>query len=81
MLDPMKGNTISRIGRPLLKLGGVAVGFVFALLGTLREVFSSVDVEHNDDRQLIDTDLIGECNHRTGRLDAGNDPYGWYDEE
>ena len=70
-----------RIGRPLLKLGGVGVGFVFALLGTLRELFSSVDAEHYDDRQLIDTDLIGEYNHRSGRLDAGNDPYGWYDEE
>ncbi|MCP5417443.1 MAG: hypothetical protein H6965_10150 [Chromatiaceae bacterium] len=35
----------------------------------------------NDERQLYDTDLIGEYNHRTGRLDAGNDPYGWYDED
>ena len=35
----------------------------------------------NDDRQLQDTDLVGEYNHRTGRLDAGNDPYGWYDED
>ena len=34
-----------------------------------------------DERQLHDTDLIGEYNHRTGRLDAGNDPYGWYDED
>lgn len=33
------------------------------------------------DRQLHDSDLIGEYNHRTGRLDAGNDPYGWYDED
>lgn len=35
----------------------------------------------DDDRQLHDSDLIGEYNHRTGRLDAGNDPYGWYDED
>lgn len=35
----------------------------------------------DDDRKLHDSDLIGEYNHRTGRLDAGNDPYGWYDEE
>ncbi len=32
-------------------------------------------------RQLHDSDLVGEHNHRTGRLDAGNDPYGWYDED
>ena len=65
----------------LIKLGGVAIGFVFALLGTARELFSSADTKHVDDRQLIDTDLIGEFNHRTDRLDAGNDPYGWYKED
>ena len=81
MLDLMKGNRTLRIGRLLLKLGGVAVGFVFALLGTARELFASADTKHVDDRQLIDTDLIGEFNHRTGRLDAGNDPYGWYKED
>ena len=69
------------IGQLLLKLGGVAVGFVFALIGTARELFASVDTERNDDRRLHDADLIGEYNHRTGRLDAGADAYGWYDED
>jgi hypothetical protein len=41
----------------------------------------SPDDDEPDDRQLHDTDLIGEYNHRTGRLDAGNDPCGWYDED
>lgn len=36
---------------------------------------------HDHDRQLHDSDLIGEYNYRTGRLDAGNDAYGWYDED
>ena len=81
MLDLMKGNRTLRIGRLLLKLGGVAVGFVFALLGTARELFASVDVEQDDDRQLHDSDLSGELNHRTGRLDSGTDPYGWYDRD
>ena len=35
----------------------------------------------HEDRQFYDADLIGEYNHRTGRLDAGNDPYGCYDED
>ncbi|MGB5464721.1 MAG: hypothetical protein WBM84_01430 [Sedimenticolaceae bacterium] len=65
----------------MLKVSGVAVGLVLALLGTLRELFASVDVGHDDERQLLDTDLTGEFNHRTGRLDAGNDPYGWYGED
>ena len=54
---------------------------MFALLDIFRELFAAVDVEHNDDRQLLDTDLIGEFNHRTGRLDAGNDTYGWYGDD
>jgi len=81
MLDLMKGNTTLKIGQLLLKLGGVAGAFVFALLGTARELFASVDVEHDDDRQLHDSDLSGELNQRTGRLDSGTDPYGWYDRD
>jgi len=81
MLGLIKGNRTMRFLQLLIKLGGVAIGFVFALLGTARELFSSADTKHVDDRQLIDTDLIGEFNHRTGRLDAGNDPYGWYKED
>lgn len=43
---------------------------------------AAVAIDRRDeDRQLHDSDLIGEYNHRTGRLDAGNDPYGWYDED
>ena len=81
MLGVMSGNRRLRIGQPLLKIGGVIAGLVFALLDIFRELFAAVDVEHNDDRQLLDTDLIGEFNHRTGRLDAGNDPYGWYGDD
>ena len=69
-----------RIGQLLLKVGGVAVGFVFALLATFRDLFTAAEPERQD-RPIQDADLIGEYNHRTGRLDAGNDPYGWYDED
>ncbi len=81
MLNLMNGYRTSTIGQLVLKVGSVAVGLVFALLGTLREMFASVDVERNDDRQLHDSDLSGELNHRTGRLDSGTDPYGWYDRD
>ena len=57
--------TASSIGRSALALFTAAV---------------AID-RRDDDRQLHDSDLIGEYNHRTGRLDAGNDPYGWYDED
>lgn len=81
MLDLMKGNSTLRFLQLLIKLGRVASAFVFALLGTARELFASVDVEQDDDRQLHDSDLSGELNHRTGRLDSGTDPYGWYDRD
>ena len=52
-----------------------------ALFGALWEVFGSVEIKPDDERPLHDPDLSGELNHRTGRLDAGTDPYGWYDRD
>jgi hypothetical protein len=52
------------------------------LAGLLREFVGDASEDAGiTDRQVHDSDLIGEYNHRTGRLDAGNDPYGWYDED
>jgi hypothetical protein len=51
------------------------------MLGLLRDLLNAVRENAHDDRQLHDSDFIGEYNHRTGRLDAGNDPYGWYEED
>ncbi len=81
MLEMMNRYNVLRIGKLLLKIGGVAMGLMFALVATFRDMFASVEVEDNDDRQLHDSDLSGELNHRTGRLDSGTDPYGWYDED
>ena len=33
------------------------------------------------DRQLHDAELFGEYNFRSGRLDAGSDQNGWYEED
>ena len=79
MLDMVNGYRTLKIGQLLLKVGGVAIGLVFALLATLRDLFSAAEVEQNEERRLHDSDLSGELNHRTGRLDSGLDPYGWYD--
>ena len=77
----MNRHKLSAVGKLALGIGSVAAGFGAALFGAFRGLFASVDVEHRDDRQPLDTDLIGEFNHRTGRLDAGNDPYGWYGDD
>jgi hypothetical protein len=81
MIDWMKRYRTLRVGQLLLRIGGAVVGLLFALLGALRDIFASVDVEHDDELQLHDSDLSGELNHRTGRLDSGTDPYGWYNRD
>ena len=67
-------------GLVLRKVGVFTVGLAMALLGVLRELFASTEIRHAEEHRLHDSDLSGELNHRTGRLDAGTDPYGWYDD-
>jgi len=62
------------------RLISASFGLVVAVFHLLFELFVSPDVQHDDERRLHDSDLSGELNHRTGRLDAGTDPYGWYDD-
>ncbi len=64
----------------LSKSGVFTVGLATTLLGVLRELFVSTEIRQDEERRLHDSDLSGELNYRTGRLDAGTDPYGWYDD-
>ena len=68
------------VGFVLRKVGALVVGLVVALFGVLYELLVSPEIRHDEERRLHDSDLSGEWNHRTGRLDAGTDPYGWYDD-
>ena len=81
MLGFMNGYRALRISQLLLRLSGVAVGLVSALFATFRDLFFAIEVEQNEERRLHDSGLSGELNHRTGRLDSGLDPYGWYDQD
>ena len=48
----------------------IAVGAM--LIGLVRELFAFADdASEPNGRQLLDADLTGECNHRTGRLVVG----------
>jgi hypothetical protein len=71
---------LAGVGIVLRKVGVFTVGLAIALIGVLRELFVSTETQHDEERRLHDSDLTGELNHRTGRLDAGTDPYGWYDD-
>jgi hypothetical protein len=73
-------------GRPYFKasLYILAAGkFLIALLSTFLTTFLSL-ISMQDDSE-IETDVSsdsftgGVLNYRTGKLDDGTDPYGWYD--
>ena len=77
----MNRHKIEAVGKLALGIGGVAVGLMSALFGTFREMFFSAEVESDHERQLHDSDLIGDYNHRTQQFDSGTDPIGWYEDE
>lgn len=52
-----------------------------AFLATLVELLFSAS-ENDEDRPLTNgSDLFGEYNFRTGKLDSGSDSHGWYEED
>ena len=81
MFYKVNGYRTLRIGRLLLKAGGVVIGLVFALLATFRDLFAASDSPTQDDRSLQDSDLMGDYNFRTQQFDSGTDPTGWYEDE
>jgi len=71
---------LTDIGNALPKLGASAIGLVIALFAAIRGLLALIETAEDDGRRLHDSNLFGELNHRTGRLDAGTDPHGWYDD-
>jgi hypothetical protein len=78
MLELMKGNTTLRVVQSLLKLGGFAVAFVFALFDTFRNLMAAADSTKQDEDTLGSSIRGGDFNFRTGKFDDGTDPAGWY---
>lgn len=65
----------------LLRVGGVAIGLVLAMITTLRELLAAADLQSQDNRSIQNSDLIGDYNFRTQQFDSGTDPSGWYKDE
>jgi len=67
-------NTVNRIAN-ILRASA-------ALLVTALGILFSADDDESEDRPLGDgSDRFGEHNFRTGRMDSGADPDGWYEED
>ena len=81
MLGSMNRYRTLKLGKLLLKVGGVAIGLVITLISTIMKLLFTSQTGHDEERRLHDSGLSGELNHRTGRLDSGLDPYGWYDRD
>ena len=86
MLTTMNGNGASRLRHSaILAACRNAVVWTVAVAVALFEVFRSAfisdDDVRDDGRQIHDCDFSGEMNYRTGRLDSGTDPHGWYDRD
>lgn len=82
MLGAMKQNAIIKAGELLLCVGSAAVGIAFALLGTLRDMFAATDTNDEEENDVsAGAYRGGTLNYRTGKLDDGTDPYGWYGQD
>lgn len=79
MLEPMNKHSISAIGHFTLKVGGITIGLVVALLGAFRDLFASAETTNEEESDILAGAYKGgTLNYRTGKLDDGTDPYGWY---
>jgi hypothetical protein len=81
ILDKMNGYRALRVGQILLKVGGVVVGLVFALIATFRDLSTASDSPTPDDDTMGDVFRGGDLNFRTGKFDDGTDPAGWYEND
>ena len=72
----MRRGRIMVIAKRLWKLAYAVAAFVGHLIGILASAS-----EPSKRAQHEGTDLTGEYNFRTNKIDAGTDPYGWYEED
>ncbi len=81
MIGTMNGHNTSRIGQLLFRIGGVSLGFIFALIATFRDLIAASDSPTQDDDTMGDVIRGGDLNFRTGKFDDGTDPAGWYEND
>lgn len=81
ILESMNRYRALRFGRLIVAVGGAVVAMLRLLIDTFLELVGSAEVEPANDRRFLEAEMTGEYNHRTRKLDAGTDPYGWYDDD
>lgn len=67
--------------QPVLRTLKAGLGLLVGALALLFQSGESDEMD-TDERPLSEgSELFGEYNFRTGKLDAGTDPDGWYEED
>ena len=65
-----------------MELGRTTRSFAGAIGRLLQRVADGLATDSDSDRPQLDgSDLMGEYNFQTGRMDCGADPYGWYEDD
>lgn len=66
-----------------MNLRHITCSFKMVARQFLQRVADGLDPDSSrDDRPQLDgSDLMGDYNFRTGRMDCGVDPYGWYEDD
>ncbi len=67
----------------LRNFGSIGIAAAIALCGVVREALALLTggEEKINEFGPHESDVTGEYNYRTGRLDDGTDPYGWYERD
>jgi hypothetical protein len=70
-----------KASRSWRNLGSLAVAAAIAVIGLAREALTLLmgGQENANELRPNESEVTGEYNYRTGRLDDGTDPYGWYE--
>lgn len=77
MLDNMNGYRTLRIGQLLLVIASTLGAFVASLVALLAASAKIPDTNDATNHAVRG----GVLNYRTGKLDDGTDPYGWYERD
>jgi hypothetical protein len=79
-VNKLKGRPYFKASLCILAAGKVLIALLSTLLTTFLSLISMQD--DSKDRPLSEgSNLFGEYNFRTGEMDSGGDPDGWYEED
>lgn len=80
-MNKLKGRPYFKASLCLLAAGKLLIALLSTLLTTFLCLISMQDDSEVETDVSSDNFTGGVLNYRTGKLDDGTDPYGWYDNQ